>query len=154
MTVVTSRNIFKLSLQGKGTYSEFSGPYFPAFGLNRRDTRYYSENTDQKISEYGHFSRSALNQDQLNSCHWSLSEQDVKLFSHFLLTSKVFYVTMSRNSFKFQLWRAVYWRTKTHVVKQVLEHQEGSLAGKSPGATEHTKLKNLQEGSSRKSKAK
>ena len=128
------------------------------------------ENTDQKISEYGHFSRSALNQDQLNSCHWSISEQDVKLFSHFLLTSKVFYVTMSRNSFKFQLWRAVYWRTKTHVVKQVLEHQEGSLAGKSSGATEHTKscrtefdwlysrtlakLKNLQEGSSRKSKAK
>ena len=42
MTVVTSRNIFKLSLQGKGTYSEFSGPYFPAFGQNRRDTRYFS----------------------------------------------------------------------------------------------------------------
>ena len=38
----------------------FSGPYFPAFGLNTK--RYYSvgmcENVDQKNSEYGHFSRS------------------------------------------------------------------------------------------------
>ena len=38
----------------------FSGPHFPAFGLN---TPYLSllvqkrENTDQKISKYGHFSR-------------------------------------------------------------------------------------------------
>ena len=49
----------------------FSGLYFPAFGLNteryseysvRRDMERYSvrmrENTGQKNSEYGHFSRS------------------------------------------------------------------------------------------------
>ena len=42
----------------------FSGPYFPAFGLNtekyRRNTSYLSvlcPNADQKNSEYGHFSR-------------------------------------------------------------------------------------------------
>ena len=46
----------------------FSGPYFPSFGLN---TERYSvslrislvqmlENTDQKNSEYGHFSRSVI----------------------------------------------------------------------------------------------
>ena len=44
----------------------FFGPYFPAFGLNtERYTEYLSAfspnagNTDQKDSEYGHFSRSA-----------------------------------------------------------------------------------------------
>ena len=42
----------------------FSSPYFPAFGLNKRDTEYLSVfspnavNTDQKNSEYGQFSRS------------------------------------------------------------------------------------------------
>ena len=37
----------------------FSGPYFPAFGLNTRDTPYLSvlESTDQKNAKYGHFSR-------------------------------------------------------------------------------------------------
>ena len=41
----------------------FSGPYFPAFGLNTRDTPYLSvfspnlEDTDQKNAKYGHFSR-------------------------------------------------------------------------------------------------
>ena len=39
----------KTTLHEKCPYSEFSGRYFPAFGLN----------TDQKNSEYGHFSRSA-----------------------------------------------------------------------------------------------
>ena len=38
----------------------YSGPHFPAFGLNRE--RCYSvrmwENEDQNISEYGHFLRS------------------------------------------------------------------------------------------------
>ena len=41
----------------------FSGLYFPAFGLNRRDTPYslqIRENTDQKNSKYEHFSGSAL----------------------------------------------------------------------------------------------
>ena len=37
------------------------------------------------------------------------------------------------------MWRAVYWRTKTRVLKRVMEYQEGSLAGKSSYATEHTK---------------
>ena len=42
----------------------FSGPLFPAFGLNteRYEVSVYSvrirENTDQKNSKYGHFSRS------------------------------------------------------------------------------------------------
>ena len=39
----------------------FSGPYFPAFGLNTGISQYsvrMRENTDQKNSEYGHFSRS------------------------------------------------------------------------------------------------
>ena len=35
----------------KSVTQSFSGPYFPAFGLN----------TDQKNSEYGHFSRSCIN---------------------------------------------------------------------------------------------
>ena len=48
----------------------FSSPYFPAFGLNTerysifRDTPYsvrMRENTDQKNSEYGHFSSSVRN---------------------------------------------------------------------------------------------
>ena len=34
----------------------YSGPYFPAFGLNIEVMR---ENTDQNNSEYGHFLRSA-----------------------------------------------------------------------------------------------
>ena len=44
----------------------FAGPYFPVFGLN---TERYSvrmrENTDQKNSEYGHFSQ-ILEEDILN----------------------------------------------------------------------------------------
>ena len=43
----------------------FSGPHFPAFGLNKEEILRISpysvrirENTDQKNSEYGHFSRS------------------------------------------------------------------------------------------------
>ena len=39
------------ALREKCSYSEFSGSYFPAFGLNTRDK-------DQKNSEYGHFPRS------------------------------------------------------------------------------------------------
>ena len=34
----------------------FSGPYFPAFGLNKES--WIPENTDHKNSEIGHFSRS------------------------------------------------------------------------------------------------
>ena len=50
-------------------YGAFSGPYFPVFGLN---TEIYwiwrtQENTDQKNSVFGHFSRSAI------SRHWYLS---------------------------------------------------------------------------------
>ena len=43
----------------------FSGPYFPSFGLNTQRSSLslcleskYGGNTDQKKSEYGHFSRS------------------------------------------------------------------------------------------------
>ena len=36
----------------------FSGPYFPAFGLNTGKSIRMWENTDEKKSEYGHFSRS------------------------------------------------------------------------------------------------
>ena len=37
----------------------FSGPHFPAFGLNtERYSVHMRENTYQKNSEYGHFSRS------------------------------------------------------------------------------------------------
>ena len=35
----------------------FSGPYFPAFGLN---TEIYGVNRDQKNSVFGHFSRSGI----------------------------------------------------------------------------------------------
>ena len=57
----------KESLREKCPYSEFSGPYFSAFGLNTeiRSIASYSvqirENTDQKNSEYGHFLRSEEN---------------------------------------------------------------------------------------------
>ena len=44
------------ALREKRLCSEFSGPHFPAFGLYSVRMR---ENTDQKNSEYGHFSRSA-----------------------------------------------------------------------------------------------
>ena len=38
----------------------FSGPHFPTFGLNtERYALTMRENTNQKNSEYGHFSRSA-----------------------------------------------------------------------------------------------
>ena len=44
-----------ISLRSKCPYSEFCGPYFPAFGLNTE--RYLRENTDQKIFKYKHFFR-------------------------------------------------------------------------------------------------
>ena len=47
----------------------FSCPFFPAFGLN---TERYSENTDQKDSEYGLFSRSVKN---LTIFHASMSNE-------------------------------------------------------------------------------
>ena len=37
---------------------QFSGPYFPAFGLNTEYSVRMRENTEQKNSEYGHFLRS------------------------------------------------------------------------------------------------
>ena len=51
----------KKPLREKCPYSEFFGPFFPTFGLNKE--RYgvslrVRENKDQKNSEYGHFSRS------------------------------------------------------------------------------------------------
>ena len=54
----------------------FSGPYLPAFGLNTEKVSLriwseYGENTDQKNSEYGHFSRSDVlikNQEILVNC--------------------------------------------------------------------------------------
>ena len=54
-------NAPKISLRKKCPYSEFSGLYFPAFGLNteRYEVR---KNTNQKNSEYGHFSRSVFDQ--------------------------------------------------------------------------------------------
>ena len=61
-----SHFLFKVSLANVNKSAEttesvrirsFSGPYFPAFGLNTE--RYgMRENTDQKNSDYGHFSRS------------------------------------------------------------------------------------------------
>ena len=58
--------LFRVPLDSKHSVKsvriwKFSGPYFPAFGLIRRDTEYsvqMQENVDQKNSEYGHFSRS------------------------------------------------------------------------------------------------
>ena len=47
----------------------FSCPFFPAFGLN---TERYFENTDQKDSEYGLFSRSVKN---LPFLHASMSNE-------------------------------------------------------------------------------
>ena len=35
----------------------YSGPYFPAFGLNTERYAALRENTDQKNSEYGHFTQ-------------------------------------------------------------------------------------------------
>ena len=46
------------SLRKKCPYLEFSGPYFPAFGLNTERYRVSWENKDQTNSEYGHFLRS------------------------------------------------------------------------------------------------
>ena len=39
----------------------FSGPYFPAFELNMERSVQMREKSDQKNSEYGHFSRSVRN---------------------------------------------------------------------------------------------
>ena len=51
--------LYAFTLPEKCPYSEFSGPYFPAFGLNTERYLYsvrIRENADQKNSEYGHFS--------------------------------------------------------------------------------------------------
>ena len=62
----------------------FSGPYFPAFGLNTaRYTSPYAiqmrENTDQKNSEYRHFSRSDGNHHS-SIALWTLSHVTVYAF--------------------------------------------------------------------------
>ena len=50
-----------ISLREECTYSEFSGPYFPAFGLRIFPySVWMRENTDQKNSEYGHYLRSVF----------------------------------------------------------------------------------------------
>ena len=57
----------------KSPYSEFFGPYFPAFGLNRETQSIFpysvemQENRDQKNSEYGYFSSSEFQRNWLTS---------------------------------------------------------------------------------------
>ena len=60
----------------------FSGLYFPVFGLNTerpaaflRIQSEYGKSTDQKDSEYGHFSRSAIN------AVWKLFEKSQPYFA-------------------------------------------------------------------------
>ena len=62
-----------VTLRGKCPYS-YSGPYFPAFGLNTERYGEISpylvqmrENTDQNNSECGHFLRSATHMDEANN---------------------------------------------------------------------------------------
>ena len=45
-------------LREKGPYWSYSSPHFPAFRLNTESVR-IRENTNQDISEYGHFLHSA-----------------------------------------------------------------------------------------------
>ena len=60
----------------------FSGPYFPAFGLNTERYEYLfvfspnGENTDQKNSKYGHFLRSVYWVHAVGvAMKWSLDEK-------------------------------------------------------------------------------
>ena len=60
-------------------FRSFSGPYFPAFGLMTERYSVLRKNTNQKNSEYGHFSRSARGTYRITFIHtaWKMSKYGV-----------------------------------------------------------------------------
>ena len=74
-----NRGLRKPSLLKKYPYSEFSGLYFPAFGLN----------TDQKNSEYGQFLRSAYLPKLLN-CYLNLIQNGNGNMHEVIKTSAIY----------------------------------------------------------------
>ena len=80
----------------------FSSPYFPVFGMNTESISQYSvrmrENTDQKNSEYGHFSCHVINS---ISCE-KLAKYLIELYSEPSQTSKIEFFVKTGNGFSLQ----------------------------------------------------